>query len=139
MRTVLIVDDSLTWRKFLQDLLERAGYCVLIAEDGRTVTGLLETVAVDLVVTDLFMPNKDGIETLMAVRRHSNAVPVLMLTDGMRGCDALLTRMLRLLGAEAVVNKSISSPDLLGLVARLASRCGATPHIPAGPPQVAHG
>lgn len=81
-KTVLAVDDSKTMREMVSFTLKDAGFNVLEAEDGRAALTVLESASIDLLITDLNMPNMDGIELIRAVRgiaRHKFA-PILMLT-----------------------------------------------------------
>ena len=88
-RTVLVVDDSAAIRKILQRVrqmvtftLKQAGFTVMEAADGKDALQRLGTGRVDLVVTDLNMPNMDGITLIRSLRARpaSKTTPVLMLT-----------------------------------------------------------
>lgn len=81
-KTVLAVDDSKTMREMVSFTLKDAGFNVLEAEDGRAALTVLEQTLIDVIITDLNMPNMDGIELIKAVRanvKHKFA-PILMLT-----------------------------------------------------------
>jgi two-component system, chemotaxis family, chemotaxis protein CheY len=82
MKRVMAVDDSKTMRDVISVTLIRAGFDVLLAEDGQQALDVLRDVSIDLVITDLNMPNLDGIALIRALRaepRH-RVVPILMLT-----------------------------------------------------------
>lgn len=81
-RKVLTVDDSPTIRQALQIALEEAGYEVLEATDGVEALRTLEIESIDMVVTDLNMPNMNGVELIRAIRlRPGNRfTPIVMLT-----------------------------------------------------------
>ncbi|MBU4610524.1 response regulator [Achromobacter sp. GG226] len=84
-RTVLIVDDSVTVRRMVAAVLESAGWPVLVANDGAEALSLLEREVVGLVITDLNMPEMDGITLIERLRRLPALaeVPILVLTTEM--------------------------------------------------------
>ena len=81
-RRVLTVDDSKTMRDMVAFTLRGAGFHVAEAEDGQKALSLLRTTPVDLVITDLNMPNMDGVTLIRSLRADPRfrAVPILMLT-----------------------------------------------------------
>ena len=81
-RRVMTVDDSKTMRDMVAFTLRGAGYHVTTAEDGRQAVNLLANEQVDIVITDLNMPNMDGVGLIRALRAQPKfrAVPILMLT-----------------------------------------------------------
>ena len=83
MANVLIVDDSSTMRKIISRSLRQAGLAVDdIFEAGDGIEGLnaLAGNKVDLILSDINMPNMDGLEFIKAVRANGNAVPIVMIT-----------------------------------------------------------
>lgn len=81
-KTILTVDDSASMRQTITFTLKEAGYQVVEAVDGKDALSKLATAAVDLVVTDLNMPNLDGIGLIKEIRAHQKHrfVPIVMLT-----------------------------------------------------------
>ncbi|MFL5765037.1 MAG: response regulator [Bacteroidia bacterium] len=81
-KNILIVDDSESIRELVGMTLETAGYHVSKGSDGRNALLLLDGRDIDLIITDLNMPNMDGIEYLKEVRKSENysSTPVLVLT-----------------------------------------------------------
>ncbi len=80
MDTVLVIEDRESFAKLLSCSLRNAGYQVLVAKDGGEGITLLQKQPVDIVVTDLQLPVKDGMEVLYAVRAHHSHLPVIMMT-----------------------------------------------------------
>jgi two-component system chemotaxis response regulator CheY len=82
IKTILIADDSESVREVVSYTLENAGYKVLIGEDGADALKHLNGAPIDLVVTDLHMPNMDGIELIKTIRSNANYqfIPILFLT-----------------------------------------------------------
>lgn len=87
--TVLVVDDAPTVRALERGVLERAGYSVLVAEDGREALEVLGEVVPDAVLTDLEMPGMDGFALLRAMRERPalSAVPVLVVSSWSQEAD----------------------------------------------------
>ncbi|RYF09887.1 MAG: sigma-54-dependent Fis family transcriptional regulator, partial [Deltaproteobacteria bacterium] len=80
MAKVLIADDEANLRKVLRRLLERDGHEVLAAADGQAALALLGSHSIDLVVTDLKMPNLDGLALLETLRQEHPELPVILMT-----------------------------------------------------------
>jgi chemosensory pili system protein ChpA (sensor histidine kinase/response regulator) len=79
---VLIVDDSLSVRQSLSDLLTDAGYETLLAHDGVEAVNVLRTSTPDLVLTDIEMPRMNGLELVSYIRTtHSRELPVIVVTS----------------------------------------------------------
>jgi CheY-like chemotaxis protein len=81
MATVLVVDDSAVDRKFVGGILSRDGkFKVEFAEDGSQALARMRETEPDLIVTDLQMPNRNGLELVAAVRMHHPSVPIILMT-----------------------------------------------------------
>lgn len=118
-KTVLVVDDSITSRALLKNILEPAGYKVVLAVDGQEALSALRMQPVDLVVSDVEMPRMDGFELTGAIRKNpaSANLPVVLVT-------ALASDQDRAKGLEAGANHYIVKTDfdqghLLAAVQRL--------------------
>lgn len=81
-KTILIVDDSESIREVVSFTLENEGYNVLIAIDGTDALRFLDGTPIDLIITDLHMPEMDGITLIKEVRKmpHYQRIPILFLT-----------------------------------------------------------
>lgn len=79
-RLILVVDDEPKMRRVLEIMLARLGHTALMAANGREALALCETEPIDLVLTDLRMPEMDGLTLLAALRRRRNFVPVVVIT-----------------------------------------------------------
>jgi len=81
-KTILIVDDSESIREVVSFTLENEGYKVLVAVDGKDALKFLDGTLIDLVITDLHMPELDGIGLIKAIRNMPNyqRIPILFLT-----------------------------------------------------------
>lgn len=112
---VLVIDDQQLVRQYLELFLQRAGYEVFVAADGRAGIERLETDAVDLVLTDLKMPILDGFDVLRYVQESHRAVPVVLMTA--YGSPALESEALRR-GAFAYLSKPFTLAQLEQILAR---------------------
>lgn len=81
-KTILSVDDSASIRQLVTFTLQKEGYQILEAVDGQDALAKIRTKAVDMVITDLNMPNMDGIELISALRKDQSFkfTPIVMLT-----------------------------------------------------------
>lgn len=80
MKNVLVIDDEQEMRMALQETLERAGYAVTAASDGKEGLSFFEDGAFEMVITDVRMPKLTGVEVLRAVKKKASQVPVIMIT-----------------------------------------------------------
>jgi two-component system chemotaxis response regulator CheY len=80
--TILIVDDSLMIRQMLREALEADGYSIIEAGNGREATVLLERLYPELIITDINMPEMDGLSLIRWIRENGghNLTPILVLT-----------------------------------------------------------
>lgn len=117
-KTVLIVDDSSSLRTVVKMALARAGYDVIEAGDGKEALAKLDGARVNLIVSDVNMPNMDGITFLTHVKANPRTkfTPVIMLTT--EGQDAKKEQG-RAAGAKAWIVKPFNPPTLLEAVSKL--------------------
>ena len=80
MVNVLIVDDDKNIRKLMRAVLERSGYNVYTASDGKEALELTDNVKINLAVVDVMMPNMDGYEFTRTLRTLNDELPVLMVS-----------------------------------------------------------
>ena len=107
MATVLIADDDPTLRAIGAELLAGEGYRVLEAEDGDEALRVIEAEAIDLIVLDMLMPNKDGLETIIELKRRGSGVRILAISSGgSMDVDSLLKPALAF-GADRVMSKPL--------------------------------
>lgn len=114
MATILIIDDEESTRTVVQVALERAGYRVLTAENGKHGLRLLEHQAMDLILVDILMPEIDGLELIRFLRKARPACKIIAISGGSGEWDYLDTAMY--LGAHNTLNKPFSLQALLDAV-----------------------
>ena len=113
--TILIVDDELMMRKLLEKILTREGYKVLTAEDGQQALDIVKKEKVNIIISDMKMPNMSGFELLRAVKAEFPEIGMIMMTaygDTYTVKDALL------LGADEYITKPFKSFEVSLIVER---------------------
>ena len=113
---LLVVEDDALVRDVVQASLTRAGYRVVLASDGAAAIDRLGDQRPDLILTDLFMPNCDGIELLRSGQLSRADAPVIAMSGGYAGIDMLAAS--QALGATATIAKPFMPSELLALVER---------------------
>jgi len=117
-KTILIVDDSASLRQVVNIALSKAGYSVVEAVDGQDACTKLDGRKINLIISDVNMPNMDGIEFLKRVKAHGSYkfTPVIMLTT--EGGESKKQQGQQA-GARAWVVKPFQPDQLLGAVSKL--------------------
>jgi DNA-binding response OmpR family regulator len=119
---VLVIDDSRVVRRTVEATLKEAGYAAIAAADGREGVQVWQEMQPELVVTDIMMPERDGIETMIEIRRHCPQAKILAMTGFRHSGSVDFGEMLRRLGADDVLIKPFDPEVLLAKVDRLVSR-----------------
>ncbi|WP_109096414.1 response regulator [Azospirillum sp. TSH64] len=117
--SILLVDDDPDFRGMVRTAFQRAGYTVHEAENGNAALAVMERHAVDLVVTDIIMPEADGYEIILRLKSQQSRPPLIAVTGGSVRLRMELPGMARLLGAEAAFEKPVDLKALLAEVGRL--------------------
>ena len=112
--SILLIDDNDQIRALLRRVLEEAGYFVIDAANGREGLQQFRQTPVALVITDLLMPDSDGLEVTMTLRRESPHVKIIALTGG--AGEPNLLQVAKLLGAHRTMKKPLEMTELLKAV-----------------------
>ena len=116
MARILVVDDETLVRRTLRAILERAGHVVDEADNGATAMKVFAAETPDLVITDIVMPDREGVETIGDLRRANPDLPIIAISGGGSiGEDFFLTLAAQF-GANATLSKPIRQADLLKTV-----------------------
>ncbi|MDB2414465.1 response regulator [Rickettsiales bacterium] len=117
-KCILTVDDSKTMRNMVSEALKNAGYDVLEAEDGQEALSVIEKNNIDMIITDINMPNMDGIEFITKLRSIDNhkSTPIIALTT--EGGDSMKERG-KAAGANGWMVKPFNPEKMLMIVNRL--------------------
>jgi CheY-like chemotaxis protein len=119
MASGLVIDDDPVTRTVVRAALESAGHTVIEADNGHTGLVMFYAISPDLVITDIFMPQKDGIETIRELRAARPEIKILALSgdtgfDGPSMLDAA-----QLLGADQVLGKPFRNDELVRVVEQM--------------------
>jgi DNA-binding NtrC family response regulator len=117
MAVILLIDDDERLRRVVARMLASAGHQVVEAENGRLALAMVSGCHPDLVITDVFMPEKGGIETVKSIREQFPAMKFLAITGGGRG-DRFYA-LIRNQAAASVLQKPFSQETLLDAIDRL--------------------
>lgn len=118
MARIVLVDDTDIFRETLEVALQRAGHEVIGAASGLGIERVVAQHKADLVITDMLMPDRDGVETMMALRRRYPELRVIAMSGGgSRG--NLDLGVARKLGASATIAKPFEPAELVELVTEI--------------------
>lgn len=116
---ILIIDDDEQIRLILQQIMEWAGYEVTLAENGKVAMEVQRKTPADLVITDLIMPEQEGLETISQLKQECPELKIIAVSGGGRiGPDAYLPAALEL-GADRVFSKPFEIESVLEAVKEL--------------------
>ena len=116
MARILVIDDDDEVRRGVVRMLDRMGHDVEQAADGRQAMVLFEADAPDLVITDINMPEMDGIEVINQLRQMQAGVPIIAMSGGGRMPKEILLSSAGLLGAVGTLEKPFLMADLTSAV-----------------------
>lgn len=118
MGHILVIDDEHPVANAVANALTKAGHTVTLAHNGDAGLTKFGVERPDLVITDIMMPGKEGIETIRELRKESASLPIIAMSGGgMTGSFDILT-MARKLGATEVLGKPFSVDELIAMVSR---------------------
>ncbi|HEY1111000.1 MAG TPA: response regulator [Opitutaceae bacterium] len=127
MGLILLVDDSDPLREVMAAALEHDGHRVLQAADGKAAIALLRANRVDLLITDVVMPDQDGLVTLQLARKMQPELKVIVISGDSPRFAALYLDLATKFGATKTLRKPFTLPDLLASVREFCA-----PDKPAG-------
>jgi len=114
---IMIVDDDPILRLVASEMLSQHGYAVSEAEDGEVALRKMALARPDLVILDMLMPNKEGIETIRDIKRRWPETKVIAISGGGKGLDTrYLLGMASALGADAVFEKPLRASGFVEIV-----------------------
>jgi two-component system chemotaxis response regulator CheY len=113
---ILVIDDDAIVRKTIVQLLEEAGYVVPFAEDGLRGMMLFRSEEPDLVITDIIMPEQEGIQTITEMRKAKPDAKIIAISGGGRIGNTDFLKIARVLGAMDVISKPFDPDKLLAIV-----------------------
>jgi DNA-binding response OmpR family regulator len=124
---ILLIDDNPGVLKMQLEFLRLAGHSVRTAASGREGVQLGRSFRCDLLITDIVMPDKDGIEVIVELRRHNPALKIIAISGGGRIGPENYLDLARKLGAARTLAKPFSGKELVDTVAALLAGDAAPP------------
>ena len=115
-KKILVIDDDVQFRTMLVEMLERKQYTVFEASDGEEGLQIWLSQNPELVITDIIMPNKEGIETILELKRKNKDVKIIAISGGGRTNAKDNLRSAKLLGASLTLSKPFESSELIDAV-----------------------
>ena len=116
MANILLVDDEEQLRSILRIVLESAGHTVQEAGDGKEALESYVRHPAELMVTDIVMPNKEGIETILEFRRNHPGLKIIAMSGGGRNSAQDYLKLAKSFGADYVLTKPFSNQAILDVV-----------------------
>ncbi|SDY14708.1 Response regulator receiver domain-containing protein [Allochromatium warmingii] len=113
MSKILIVDDDELFRAMLVEMVQREGHLVSTAANGNAALTAIEQSRPDLIITDILMPEKDGIELIMELARRESRIPIIAVSGGRRSISLEFNlESAKLMGVRATLPKPFSREQL---------------------------
>jgi DNA-binding response OmpR family regulator len=131
---ILVIEDEPRLREAVARMLHRAGYDVIQAANGAEGLALWRERGADLVMTDIQMPEKNGIEVVLELRAFAPTVPVIAMSGGSRSRDLDLLGDMKLLGTVGLLQKPFSYKELMTTVAAALKSKRSPDQEPSGDP-----
>ena len=116
---IMVIDDVGGIRYLLRDCLTVAGYGVHLAANGQQGLALFQTQPADLVITDIYMPEGDGLEVIRALRKTHPKLPIIAISGDGRLPNQMMLPVAKALGANLVLAKPFRMRDLVASVKQL--------------------
>lgn len=113
-KRILVVDDEQSVGELIKILLTRDGYEVATAENGREGLKQVDILHPDLVITDITMPDMEGIELITILRKQHDDLPIVAMSGNVVGRSFL--KVTEVLGAAATLHKPFSTQELVDVV-----------------------
>ncbi len=117
--SILVIDDDAQLRGFLREVLDSAGYRVLEADNGNQGSQMYAEYRPDLVLTDIVMPEKEGMELIMELRQLNADLPIIAMSGGNAGFSGSYLTAAGKLGANATLAKPFTASHLLTAIEKL--------------------
>lgn len=119
IRTILVVDDDVAISELLKEYLTLHNFDVHTAKNGREALGVLEQIAVDLVITDIIMPDVSGIRFIYELRKQKHDVRIIAMSGGDLNRNFNGLDVAREMGAEAVFVKPFEFDELVSTIRKM--------------------
>lgn len=119
MANILVVDDNIAFLEIQTEYLRRAGHEVTPATNGIEAMNRVDSQRFDLVITDLIMPDKEGVQVIMELRKKHPGIRIIAMSGGGRVNAEDYLAIARRLGATKTLSKPFTGEELLGAVSEV--------------------
>jgi YesN/AraC family two-component response regulator len=127
MAHILLIDDEELVRLTLREMLRSAGHSVAEAGDGRAALELFDATPPDLVITDILMPEQEGLQTIAHMRERRPHIKIIAMSGGGGPRSHDLFRYATMLGARRALSKPFKKKDLLDAIEEVLAESDETP------------
>lgn len=118
-RKILVIEDDTLLRSMMQKGLERAGYEAVVAVNGTQGIELFKQHKPSLVITDMLMPDKEGMQTIMELKQIDPDIKIIAMSGGGSTKNMAFLEMSKRVGAVATISKPFKPQDLFDLIGTL--------------------
>ena len=118
-KSILVVDDDQQFRNFMVDLLSDYDFDVSTADNGVVGLDKLFVNQPDLLITDIVMPEKEGVELILTTKKLNASLPIVAVSGGNMGNADSYLKMAKKLGADAVLAKPFSHTEIVDVINEL--------------------
>jgi CheY-like chemotaxis protein len=118
-KRILVIDDEDMIREIIVTVLSEAGYQVAGATNGFEGLQILKSQPVDLIITDILMPEKEGIETIIEVRKSRPNIQIIAISGGGRAHHLHPLKIAGKIGADMTLSKPFEPEELLSVVKKM--------------------
>ena len=126
MARILLIDDDDPLREIIALSLTEAGHSVTQARDGNQGADLFRVTPTDLIITDLIMPGREGLETISTLRRENPLLPIIAISGGVTNSEFYL-KLAAGLGATRTLAKPFARAELLQAISEVLAGTDGTP------------
>jgi len=119
MKKILVIDDEPHILRMLKKMLERAGYEIDIASNGMEGLELFKKYPTDLVITDIIMPEKEGLETIREMKRIQSGLKIIAMSGGGKITADNYLQTAKLFGASRILEKPFTQQQMVAAVKEL--------------------
>jgi DNA-binding response OmpR family regulator len=119
MANILLVEDEEQLRSMLREVLQSAGHEVREAENGKIALNIFAAQPAELVITDLIMPEKEGLEIIRELKRGKTDVKIIAMSGGGRNDAQDYLELARRFGADAILSKPFSNREILEMIEKV--------------------
>lgn len=112
-KTILVIEDDLELQTFVEEFLTENNYQILLANNGNEGLAMIEENQLDLILTDLLMPEKDGVRVISDVKANHPEIPIIAMSGGQSVFSPVFLEAANTLGATKTLTKPFRNEELL--------------------------